>query len=169
MEKIKTDRLILRKPKRSDIELLLPLLSDDKIEEYVPGLSYKTIDKIKDFIKFYIKKTDYKNDFCLLIQDLKTKEILGIIDAYIYCSNKYTIGISYGLKESARGKSIILEALKSFLTYLHINSNAKYAEFSIREDNTSSLRVMEKLNIPSTGKSGNYIYYRLSLKEKPSF
>lgn len=169
MEKIKTDRLILRKPKRSDAELLLPLLSDDKIEEYVPGLSHRTVAEIRNFIKFYVKESDYKNDFCLLIQDLKTKEILGIIDAYVYFNFEDTVAISYAIKESARGKGIIAEALKSFLIYLHNNCNAKYAEFSIRDDNNSSLKVMEKLNISPHDKTGNYIYYSLSLKEKPSF
>ena len=169
MEIIKSDRLILRKPKKSDTANLLPLLNDKKIHEYVPNLFYTTTSEIRQFIKFYIKASDYKNDFCLLIQDIKTKEILGIIDAYIYCSNEYTIGISYALKESVRGRGIMIDALKAFLMYLHSNSNAICAEFSIREDNISSLRVMEKLNIPSTGKSGNYIYFSLSLKQKPSF
>ena len=171
MEIIKSDRLILRKPKTSDAVSLLSLLNDDKIAIYTPHLSFNSINEIKRFLHYYVRPCDYKHDFCFVIQDLITKDIVGIIDSYQFLASSLEnhIAVSYAAKKSTRGRGIIPEALKLFLLHLHNNSNVKFAEFSIREDNLASLRVMEKLNIIPYEKIGNYIYYNISLQEKPSF
>ena len=47
-----------------------------------------------------------------------------------------------------RGKGIMPEALKLFISHLYEHKLAKDINFYINMSNTSSIRVMQKLNIP---------------------
>ena len=164
MENIKTDRLILRKPQQSDASLLFPLLNDKLLEIYIPHLYSPNSNDIRDFLYYSCTLCDYQTDFCFIIEELKSKDIVGIIEAYILSNN--TISISYAVKESARGKGYMPESLQALLQYFKDNTNAYAAEFSIRYDNYSSINVMKKLGIPFNKDTETYIYFRLPLKEK---
>lgn len=164
MENIKTNRLILRKPQESDAGLLFPLLNDKLIGEYIPHLSSQSSSEIKDFLYYARTLCDYKTDFCVMIEESESKDIVGLMEAFVLSNN--TISISYAIKKRARGNGYMPEALRAFIQYLKNDTDIQAVEFSIRYNNSSSISIMEKLSIPFFKTAGTYIHYRLSLKEE---
>lgn len=167
METINTNRLVLRQPQKSDKDLLFALLNDTKINEFISHIYCETLSDVDEFI-FLSHLSDFKSDFCFILESKETKEIVGLIEAYVTSNN--ILCVSYATKKNSRGKGFICEALKAFLFYIFIkNLNILFVEFSIREDNQPSVSIMRKLNIPLYRQKANYNDYRLSMKEKPSW
>lgn len=164
MENIKTDRLILRNPISSDKTLLLKLLSDHQIREFVPHIYNNNLEDIEMFISSYYS-SDFEVDFCMIIEEQKSNDIVGILEGLVYSDG--STEISYAIKSSARGNGFMSEALKGFITYLYNETNINSIDFLIRLDNNSSVRVMEKLNIPLDKKLLKYFNYKLSLEKEP--
>lgn len=167
MEIITTDRLVLRQPQKSDKNLLYDLLNDITVHEFISHIYCETLSDVDEFI-FLSHLSDFKNDFCFILESKETKEIIGLIEAYVTSDN--ILCVSYAIKESARGNGFICEALKAFIIYIFIkNLNILFIEFSIREDNQPSASIMRKLHIPLYRQKSNYNDYRLSMQEKPSW
>ena len=167
METINTDRLVLRQPKKNDKKLLFPLLNDNKVQEFVPYIYCQSISDIEEFI-FLEQLSDFENDFCFVLENKSSNEIVGLLKAYVTSDN--ILCVSYAIKENARGKGFICEALKSFIIYLfYKNLNIQHIEFSIRRDNIASMNIMKKLNIPLYRQMLKYNSYRLTMQEKPSW
>lgn len=167
METINTNRLILRQIQESDKELLFPLLTDNLVQEFIPYIYCENTSDIDEFI-FLEQPSDFENDFCFILESKETKEIIGLIKAYVTLDK--ILCVSYAIKESARGNGFICEALKAFIMYIFLKElNILYVEFSIRKDNQPSVTIMKKLNVPLYLKKANYNNYRLSMQEKPSW
>lgn len=167
METIKTDRLVLRQPKKSDKKLLFSLLNDNKIQEFLHHIYCENSSDIDEFISLS-HLSDFQSDFCFILENKKSKEIVGLIEAYVTSDN--ILSVSYAIKESARGNGFISEALKAFIIYIFSKKlNILYIEFSIRKDNNASINIMKKLNVPLYRSMLKYNSYRLTMQEKPSW
>ena len=167
METIKTNRLVLRQPQESDKDLLFSLLNDPKVQEFLAHIYCETISDVDEFI-FLTQLSDFESDFCFILENKESKEIVGLIEAYV--TSDKILCISYAIKESARGNGFICEALKEFILYIFLKKlNILFVEFSIRNDNNSSMNIMRKLNIPLYRQMLKYNSYRLSMQEKPSW
>ena len=165
MENIKTNRLILRKPRKSDSKALLTLLNNKDIQTYLPNWYCKDSNDINAFFSEIVEYTDYEEVFLFVIEDISTKYIVGIIDSTIFIDG--SASICYAVKESARGRGIMPEALQAFITFLYNNATANVHSitFLIRKDNNSSLKVMKKLEIPYQCDFSMYHEFKLSLEE----
>ena len=161
METIKSDRLVLRRPKKSDALRLISVLNDELVAKYIPHWSCKTLEETKSLLNLSIELCDYENDFCFIIKE--HKNVIGIIEAYVQSDN--IMSISYAIKESARGNGYMTEALKTFIQHLQRTTNVNAIEFSIRNDNASSKQVMQKLGISVYNVVKTYTHFRISLKE----
>ena len=167
MEIIITDRLVLRQPQKSDKDSLFSLLNDYKVQEFLTHIFCESISDINEFL-FLSELSDFETDFCFILESKENKEIIGLIEAYVTSDN--ILCISYAIKESYRGKGFICEALKEFIIYVfQKNLNILFVEFSIRNDNNSSIHIMRKLNIPLYRKMMKYSSYRLTMQERPSW
>ena len=107
METIKTDRLVLRQPQESDKNLLFALLNDIKVHEFISHIYCETLSEVDEFL-FLSHFSDFKSDFCFILESKETKEIIGLIEAYVTSDN--ILCVSYATKKSARGKGFICEA-----------------------------------------------------------
>lgn len=160
---------MLRKANEEDIysESLFNLLNDDLIEEYIKPLYCKDFSELKRIVHHSRDLCDFQKDFCYFLEELSSGELIGIIDAYVESD---TICLSAAILADYRGNGFMPEATIGFLLYLKENhSEILYAEFLIKEDNESSLRIMDKLNIPLSREMVNYFYYRLPLYEELPF
>lgn len=165
MEIIETDRLILRKPNLSDAKSLLPLLSDKDVKNFNRGLHRSTLQDIISYIEI-VNTYDYPMDICLVIELKKSKHIVGIIEGFVL---ENIFPISSACMKSERGNGYIPEATKAFIRYLQSNYHLDSVNFSIKKENESSKRVMEKLGITADLDEGDYISFSMSLKEELPF
>ncbi len=162
MEKIiETDRLILRQPNLSDANSLFPLLSDEDIERFTPGLYCSTINDVISYINI-VRRYNYYQDLCFIIELKSSQQIIGLIEGYSTSDNIFPI--SYACIRSARGNGYIPEAAKAFVNYIYSNCNLNAAIFSIEKTNLPSQRVMQKLKVPLVDQTQKKKKYCVSLK-----
>lgn len=167
MKAIETNRLILRKPKRSDSKDLFSVFNDDKLQIYIPTLYCNTINDVKRWIDLTTHFFNMKMDFALVIQEINSKEIIGVIHAYSLEQTK--LSISYVIKADKRGHGYMVEAIKYLIKYLYHQAFFTEILFDIRYDNVASIAIMRKLKIPKISIKENYFKYSLSLKNKLPF
>lgn len=157
LEELRTKSFVLRELKDSDREDLLEVLNDQSVQHYIPGLFSSTLE---DLQHLYIL-SNLNNILLLVIEDIFSKKVIGIILAHIDCD--FGSNVSYVLHKNYRGKGIMPKALNFFIQYIYENKLARSITFSINLSNKSSMQVMRKLNIPFC-----YSYFHLSLtKELP--
>lgn len=159
MELLKSERLILRKPKKNDECEILKLLRDPKVKKYLPGMFYYSMTDIDSFIEL-----SSSNDvYMFVIEDVSSKHIIGIINAYkaicpyLICS--YLIGADY------RGYGFMPEALDIFIKNIFEKNIANAITFQIEKNNLSSLQVMKKINSDIVYDDENFLHFRISQKE----
>lgn len=158
LEDLRTDNFVLRPLKNSDKEDLLDLLNNPSIEKYIPGLAFHNLEEVTHL--FIVSQLH--NSILLVLEEIASKKIIGIIFAYIDPS--FLGSISYVMHKDYRGRGIMPEALKLFIRYLYENKLARCITFCINISNKSSIRVMQKLNIPFC-----YSYFHLSLTQELPF
>ena len=73
MRAIKTNRLILRKPKKSDYKDLFAVLNDNILQTYIPTLYCGTIDEVKEWLFFNINYFVWPMNFTLVIQESESQ------------------------------------------------------------------------------------------------
>ena len=158
IEDLRIENFILRKLKYNDKEDLLEILNDLSVQKYIPGLFSTTLE---DLQHLYIL-SNLNNTLLLVIEDILSKKVIGIILAHIDCN--FLGNVSYVLHKNYRGKGIMPKALKLFIQYVYENKLAHSITFSINFSNKSSIQVMHKLNIPFC-----YSYFHLSLTQELPF
>lgn len=146
-----------------DKEKLFLTLNDEEVKKHIPVLYAKKIENIDTIIDI----ANSNDVIFFVIEDKQTNELLGIILAYKHFVN--TAICTYLIRKEYRGNGIIYYALKMFIKYLYSIKFSKAITFQISADNSSSLRIMEKLNIPFNYFAGINMYYELSLEKEPSF
>lgn len=139
---LRTETFILRELKTSDKKELFPLLNRPEVYKYIPGIYLTTLDDIEHI---FILANLNRNIFCI-IEDINSQKIIGIIFASIVSNENAKV--SYLISECMRGKGIMPKALKLFIRYLYIKKIVKTVYFYINVTNTSSVKVIQKLNIP---------------------
>ncbi len=163
-KELRIKNFILRHLKDSDKERkeLFSILNDPTIKRYLPGFYLSTYIEIEHT---YIIASLIENLF-LVIEDITNEKIIGII--FVHCTNNYA-KTYYAMVKERRGENIMPNILKCFITYLYSNKLLTGLYFSINISNKSSIRVLQKLNIPvSLNQNDSYIESHLSLtKELP--
>jgi len=137
-----TKTFILEEPKESDKKGILSVLNDYSVCRYVHGLYFETIAELRHLFIL----ANLHNSILLVVKSKKSKKVIGVIFAYI--NPDFSASISYAMHSKFRGKGIMPEALKLFIRHLYEHKLSKEIDFYVNMSNTSSIRVMEKLNIP---------------------
>ena len=149
---IETERLILRRYKETDLDMLYETISDKRLHKYVKFPKY-TKEKELECIKKWIKNAD-NDEYEKWVIELKDKNIpIGNISVNTinkknnYCDVGYTILYKYW------NCGYATEALKSITGYLL----EKYylVECSCNELNKASSKVMKKAGFKKDGYISN--------------
>ena len=151
--KLKTERLILRRYKESDIDMQYEVLTDNRLAEYIkfPNLTKEEeLECIKDWIK-NADDSKYEKWVITLKSDntpIGNISVNGIEKRHNYCNVGYVILYAYW------GKGYASEALKVVSDYL-LESGYYLVECSCNELNKQSSRVMEKAGFKKDGYIAN--------------
>jgi len=159
---LKAKNFLLRELNYSDTEELFLISSQIAIKYYIPGLYTNSIEDVNHI--FTLGNLD--NSLLLGIEN-SNKKIIGIIYAYI--NNNYDFAkITYLLDPAEKGKGIMTEALKLFINYLYNYKIVNNVVFDVKVNNTASIHIMKKLNIPYSTDE-DYLKFHLSLTEELPF
>ena len=160
--KLKTERLILRRFKESDLEPFYEIIHDERLQKYItfPDL---TKEEELEYIKKCIKdaKTDKCEKWAIVLKS--SNEVVGNITINSIKKKHNYCNIGYVIRYDYWGNGYAQEALTAVSNYL-LESGYYLVECSCNELNTQSIKVMEKAGFKKDGyianrrlnKDGNY-------------
>lgn len=160
MNKLVTERLILRKLKREDAESMFNnWCKDPEVAKYTTWTAHENVEVTKALVNMWVEEEKSgANRFVITLKG--NDEPIGMIDVVDYCDGIPEIG--YCLSRKHWNKGYMSEACKAFVNYLF---ELGYPKILIRADerNIGSNRVIEKCGFTFTHKEK----LEMHSKEKP--
>jgi len=148
MQKIITERLILREWLESDLEPFIALNQDEKVMEFFPSILSKT--ETEDFVT-RIKKHFADHGFGLYACQLKsTKEFIGFAGFSTPSFEAHftpCVEIGWRIAEKFWNQGYATEAAKAVLEFGFKNLNLKEIVSFTSEKNLRSISVMKKIGM----------------------
>lgn len=138
-----TKRLKLRPFKSEDIVWYFDMLQCDDLKNELIGIYTDNIKIAKEYLETF-QKADFKNDFYYVIENRKTKQVMGIFIA-VRISGRY-LDVSYFLKEEYRHKGYMYETIKALKENAKTINPIYCYRLVIKKENTASLKVAMKFN-----------------------
>lgn len=150
MNDLKTERLILRREKLEDAEILYKFLGcDAEMSKYTGWNPYITLVSARKKIEEDIRNSENKDFYSWVIQF--KDEIVGTIGAYDYEPQTNNIEIGYSIFRNAWGKGYATEALSEVIRYLFEEKSMNKVHAWCHMENTASQKVLEKVGMKREG------------------
>lgn len=159
---ISTDRLILKTPTESDINLLIQF-EDENLEHFAPW-SPERSDKFNTPEFWQVKLEKYRD---LLLKDQQVhlfmylkdeSEIIGAIQiTRIERGPFQSCTLGYKVSKKYEGQGYMSEALRAAIDYIFNTLRLNRIEAGIIPSNTKSIALIERLNFHRIGLSPNYL------------
>lgn len=151
-QKIETDRLILRRFKDSDAQLMYEnWASDDDVTKYLTWQSYKSADDAKERINFL--KENYVNDnfydWVIVLKEIG--EPIGSIGAVDLKENINAVHVGYCIGKKWWHQGITSEAMSAVISFFFDKAGADRIESRHDPRNVNSGRVMQKCGMKYEG------------------
>ena len=131
-------RVILRRFKDSDIKALYELLSDEKVNTYLPWYPLKTIEEARSFYEERLKDRKYAFAICLKDQDYPI--------GYVCISEDDSHDMGYAIALKYQRQGLVFEACAEVIAYLK-KEGVAYITATHDEKNEASGKVMRKLGM----------------------
>lgn len=149
--KLETSRLIIRNYKDADIKDVSQFLCDKEVMYYIPE-EFNTIEDVKRFI------TENINDY-LVVQEKESKEIVGHLYFKAFFEN-HSYEIGWVFKKKYQGLGYAYESSYALMNYGFKELNIHRIIATAQPENTSSWKLMEKLNMRREGEFKACIPYK---------
>ena len=149
--KFETERFILRKGIVNDCKDIFALYSNEKVVKYLPLKLFDSVEDAIDEINWYEKIFKEQIGLRWVIEEAKTKKVIGTCGYLNYEKEHNRIEIGYDLNPEYWGKGIMQEALSSIIHFAFTSMGINKIEAKIEPENTSSIRLLEKLNFCQEG------------------
>ena len=141
---IKTERLLLRRLKQSDWEMISYLRSDRGVNEFVKRPSAESKEKAIEFILKTNKAIEKRNLYYWAIAEIISAQMIGSICLWNFSKDQKAAEVGYDLSPKYQGKGIMNESLKSILEFGFKILNLDSIEAYTHKDNKSSKKLLER-------------------------
>ena len=141
---IKTERLLLRRLKKSDWEIISYLRSDRVVNKFVKRPKAETKEKALKFISKINNGIDERNLYYWVITEINSDQMIGSICLWNLSINQNTAEVGYDLNPKYQGKGIMNESLQSILEFGFNNLNLDLIEAYTHKKNKSSKKLLER-------------------------
>lgn len=157
---LETDRLVLRRTVKSDIDEFFFIQLNPNIRRYL-GTNRLGDDLEKNRKYFNEEKYNELNYYRWTIVRKEDNKILGCIYLNIHDEKARTAGIDYWIREDAWGNGYTTEASRKILNFAFDTLNINRIESCVGKDNPGTYKVMEKIGLKYEGerKEGIFYYY----------
>jgi GrpB-like predicted nucleotidyltransferase (UPF0157 family)/predicted acetyltransferase len=151
---LETERLILKKPELSDLDILYTLRSDPKVMQYTGYGATQTKEQVKEYLDFAIP---YKNKhgigFCLVFEK-ESGSFIGEAGLFhlLFDDTQSEIEIGYHLHKKFWGNGYATELTKALIKWGFQNLSVKKLVAGSYPENTSSHKVLQKSGFDFRGK-----------------
>ena len=154
--KIQTDRLIIKKISKQNIDDLIKGLNNYNVSKWL--IRVPSPYAIKD-AKYWLIKS-YNDELCLNI--FKKNKLIGGISIDKRDNGEFN-ELGYWVNENYWGNGYAYEACESFLSYIFLNTSINDVYAGHMKDNIKSKKILIKLGFNKIGISTKY---SISLKEE---
>lgn len=150
-EKLKTERLILRRLVPEDVQPFYDFISDDDATRYMVFTpEQRTYEGAKGMIDYSISAYDTDEAvFVLAIAD-QAGNYLGSLGA-APTESPQEVEFFYTLLPQYHGKGYATEATRKLMRYLFETTSAEALVAYVFHDNAASIRVLERLGLANMG------------------
>ena len=157
---LETDRLVLRRTVKSDIDEFFFIQLNPNIRRYL-GTNRLGDDLEKNRKYFDEEKYNELNYYRWTIERKEDNKILGCIYLNINDEKERPAGIDYWIREDAWGNGYTTEASRKILNFAFDTLNINRIESCGGKDNPGTYKVMEKIGLKYEGerKEGIFYYY----------
>ena len=157
---LETDRLVLRRTVKSDIDEFFFIQLNPNIRRYL-GTNRLGDDLEKNRKYFDEEKYNELNYYRWTIVRKEDNKILGCIYLNIHDEKARIAGIDYWIREDAWGNGYTTEASRKILNFAFDTLNINRIESCGGKDNPGTYKVMEKIGLKYEGerKEGIFYYY----------
>ena len=157
---LETDRLVLRRTVKSDIDEFFFIQLNPNIRRYL-GTNRLGDDLEKNRKYFDEEKYNELNYYRWTIERKEDNKILGCIYLNIHDEKARTAGIDYWIREDAWGNGYTTVASRKILNFAFDTLNINRIESCGGKDNPGTYKVMEKIGLKYEGerKEGIFYYY----------
>lgn len=157
---LETDRLVLRRTVKSDIDEFFFIQLNPNIRRYL-STNRLGDDLEKNRKYFNEEKYNELNYYRWTIVRKEDNKILGCIYLNIHDEKARTAGIDYWIREDAWGNGYTTEASRKILNFAFDTLNINRIESCGGKDNPGTYKVMEKIGLKYEGerKEGIFYYY----------
>lgn len=157
---LETDRLVLRRTVKSDIDEFFFIQLNPNIRRYL-GTNRLGDDLEKNRKYFNEEKYNELNYYRWTIVRKEDNKILGCIYLNIHDEKARTAGIDYWIRDDAWGNGYTTEASRKILNFAFDTLNINRIESCGGKDNPGTYKVMEKIGLKYEGerKEGIFYYY----------
>lgn len=146
---LKTERLILRKIEKTDLDDVYEYASDPAVPKYLMWYEHKAKEYTKQYLKFisklYARKKFY--DWAITYNG----KMIGTVGFSSINLKHNRAEIGYVLNRNYWGKGIAAEAVAKILEFGFLALNFNRIEAIFLPENAQSRRVLEKSNMKSEG------------------
>lgn len=156
---IHTDNCKLRSFQSDDVEDFYNLVHDEAVEKYVRYAYCKNMKQARISVSDYMLG-DCKNDFYLVIE--KNGIMVGCIIAVRIKEGALDVSVCIG--KDFRGQGIMLEAMNGFIIWLKENTEYLRLDIAINMNNSSSLKLIDKIGAELYKVINDTYYYRIHLR-----
>ena len=157
---LETDRLVLRRTVKSDIDEFFFIQLNPNIRRYL--VTNRLGDDLEKNRKYFNEeKYNELNYYRWTIVRKEDNKILGCIYLNIHDEKARTAGIDYWIREDAWGNGYTTEASRKILNFAFDTLNINRIESCGGKDNPGTYKVMEKIGLKYEGerKEGIFYYY----------
>lgn len=141
---LETERLILRRVVKSDVNEIFALRSDKEIMKYIPRPLAKSTEDALEHIATIDATIDKNEGINWAITLKNSSKLIGIIGHYRIQPQNHRAEVGYILHPEFHGRGIIPEALKKVLEYGFNEMELHTIEAVIDPENKASEKVLLK-------------------------
>lgn len=148
---IETERLILRKVKRSDADDFYVYASNPVVSRFLPWEPHQSIEDTKKVIEVIIKSYEQQEKLIWAIERKEDRKMIGTIDFIKWLPKHGRAEIAYALSCDYWGMGYMPEAAKALLAFGFHDMGLNKIEAAILLDNHQSRSVLEKIGMSFEG------------------
>lgn len=139
-----TERLILRKVKKSDANEIFILRSDARVMKYLDRAPAESLNDAHSFIKLITRQEKYNEAVTWAITIKGNPKLIGTICYWNIKPEHYRAETGYVLLPEYHGKGIMHEALVVVLNYGFNVMKLHSIEANVNPANQASIKLLEK-------------------------
>ncbi|EAZ85668.1 ribosomal-protein-alanine N-acetyltransferase [Bacillus sp. B14905] len=149
--KLETERFILRKGTVDDRNDLFELYANENVVKYLPLNLFKSVEDAMVEINWYEKIFKEQMGLRWVIEEAKSKKVIGTCGYLNYEKEHNRIEIGYDLNPAYWGQGIMQETLGKIIHFAFRSMEMNKIEAKVEPENKASIRLLEKLNFCQEG------------------